>query len=152
MKVLMVCLGNICRSPLAEGLLQKKISKNGYTHSVDSAGTSNHHVGEQPDSRMQNTAKSFNYPIDNLRARQFKSSDFTDFDLIYVMDKSNLENVLKLAKNKDEIGKVKLILNESNPGKNLEVPDPYFGGNNGFIEVFELLDEATDYIIKNLEE
>jgi len=152
MKILMVCLGNICRSPLADGLLQKKIKERNLSDSVDSAGTSNHHVGEQPDARMRKTAVSYNCPIDHLRARQFNVQDFNDFDLIYVMDKSNLTNVLSMARNDEDRMKVKLILNESHPGKDLEVPDPYFGGEKGFSVVYELLDEATDCIIKKIEE
>ncbi len=148
----MVCLGNICRSPLADGLLQKKITERGLSHFVDSSGTSNNHVGEQPDSRMRKTALSYNCSIDHLRARQFKIQDYNDFDLIYVMDKSNLANVLSLARNQEDRMKVKMILNESHPGKDLEVPDPYFGGEKGFTEVFELLNEATDCILNKIEE
>ena len=150
MKILMVCLGNICRSPLADGLLKEKINLNKIDHFIDSAGTSNHHVGQAPDHRMTATAKSFGTDISNLKARQFQSSDYDRFDLIYVMDKSNLENVLSLAKNELDRAKVKLILNESHPELNLEVPDPYFGGDQGFIEVYNLLDEATNQIIKNI--
>ncbi len=154
MRILMVCLGNICRSPLADGLLKKKITEKElmHLHSVDSAGTCDNHIGQDPDTRMQKTATSFGCSIEDLRARQFKVQDFNDFDLIYVMDQSNLENVLSLARTEEDKIKVKLILNESHPNKNLEVPDPYFGGENGFIEVYDLLDKATDCIIKKLEE
>lgn len=150
MKVLMVCLGNICRSPLADGLLSHKVAKNNLDIIVDSAGTSGHHTGERPDPRMRETAKKFGISIDNLRARQFTVNDFDAFDIIYAMDAENYKNINHLARSKSDKEKVKLILNESNPGKNFEVPDPYFGGDQGFLDVFTLLDEATDVIIKNL--
>lgn len=150
MKILMVCLGNICRSPLAEGILQSKVEKEGLVVFIDSAGTSDNHVGQQPDSRMRATSKSFGVDIDNLRARQFTKSDFKNFDIIYAMDVSNYKNILLLADSDVDKSKVMLLLNELEPGKNLEVPDPYFGGEQGFIDVFNLLDEATDQVIKKI--
>lgn len=150
MKVLMVCLGNICRSPLADGLLKAKVEKEGLNVFVDSAGTAGYHIGEAPDSRMRATAKTFEISIDNLRARQFVVQDFSDFDIIYAMDSSNYNNIIALATSEEDKLKVKLILNESRPGKNFAVPDPYYGGDKGFIEVYELLDKATDVIINNL--
>lgn len=152
MKVLMVCLGNICRSPLADGILRQKVSEQNLDIYVDSAGTADYHIGAAPDQRMRQTAKKFGYNIDNLRGRQFKVKDFDEFDLIYVMDKSNLSNVLKLARNEEDKQKVSLILNESNPGKDLEVPDPYYGGEQGFIDVFHMLDEATDIILSKIKQ
>ena len=149
MKILMVCLGNICRSPLADGLLRDKVKSQNLDVIVDSAGTSNYHSGEAPDARMRATAKKKGISIDELRARQFIKEDFSKFDLIFVMDKSNYLNVITLAETEDEKSKVHLILNESHPGKNLEVPDPYFGGEQGFIDVYNLLNEATDAIITN---
>ena len=147
MKVLMVCLGNICRSPLADGLLREKIRVNNLDVYVDSAGTSGHHSGEAPDPRMRATAKAHKLSIDDLRARQFNTRDFDEFDLIYVMDESNYTNVTRLAKNEQEKNKVKLILNELTPGMNTAVPDPYYGGDQGFEAVFSMLDKATDIII-----
>ena len=146
----MVCLGNICRSPLADGLLRKKVSENDLSIVVDSAGTSGFHAGEAPDRRMRATAKELGCPIDNLRSRKFIVNDFDTFDVIYVMDKSNRSNVLSLARNKEDESKVKMILNESNPSMDLEVPDPYYGGDQGFIDVFNLLDEATNVIISKI--
>lgn len=151
-KILMVCLGNICRSPMADGLMRKKIEELKLNAEVDSAGTGDYHVGEAPDPRMRETAKHFGVPIDALRGRQFTAADFDMFDRIYVMDKSNLENVLKLAKTDAHKQKVKLILNESNPGQDLEVPDPYFGGDQGFKDVYNMLDEATNKIADQLKE
>lgn len=146
----MVCLGNICRSPLADGLMRKKVIDNKLDVYVDSAGTSGIHTGEAPDARMCNTAKSFGTPIDDLRARKFIIEDFDTFDYIFVMDKSNKSNLLQMARNEDDKKKVQLILNVSNPGKNLEVPDPYYGGEDGFIAVYHLLDEATDRMIEKI--
>jgi len=150
MRLLMVCLGNICRSPLADGILRKKIRESGLEIEVDSAGTSSYHIGDPPDSRMSETAKKFGVSIEDLTARQFVVSDFDQFDLIYAMDTSNYTNILSLARNDKDVSKVKLILNESHPGQDLNVPDPYYGGDQGFIDVFKLLDKATDVIMKNI--
>lgn len=150
MKVLMVCLGNICRSPIADGLLAKKVKEEGLNVTVDSAGTGGYHVGEAPDERMRKTAKQFGTPIDHLRARQFKTSDYDEFDLIYVMDKSNYDNVVKLARNQEDKEKVRMILNEIKPKSNREVPDPYWSGEQGFVDVYNMLDEATDLIMNKL--
>lgn len=150
MKILMVCLGNICRSPLAEGILKDKVEKEGLNVIVDSAGTSGHHSGENPDPRMRATAKKFGINIDRLKARKFCVQDFEDFDLIYTMDSENYRNVLSLSRNDIDKKKVMLILNEIHPDKNAPVPDPYFGGEKGFIEVYHLLDQATDKIIEKL--
>lgn len=146
----MVCLGNICRSPLADGLLRDKVKKEGLDVLVDSAGTAGFHVGDAPDSRMRATARSYGVSIDSLKARQFEVQDFVDFDIIYAMDSSNYKNIIALARSEEDKLKVKMILNESHPGKDFAVPDPYYGGDKGFIEVYELLDEATDVIINNL--
>jgi protein-tyrosine phosphatase len=150
MKVLMVCLGNICRSPMADGLLRKKVAEQDLDVEVDSAGTGDWHVGKAPDDRMRETGKQFGVPIDHLRGRQFETADFQRFDRIYVMDKNNYKNVISLASSQEDRKKVELILNVSHPGKDLEVPDPYFGGDEGFKNVFELLDAATDIIIEEI--
>lgn len=150
MKIIMVCLGNICRSPLADGLLRKKVENIGIDVEVDSAGTSGHHNGEAPDERMQKTAMEFGLDISHLQSRKFIQADFDRFDLIYVMDKSNLSNVLALARNEKDKSKVKLILNEIQPDSDSEVPDPYFGGQQGFYNVYELLDSATDVILEKI--
>lgn len=144
----MVCLGNICRSPLADGLLREKVKQLNLDVIVDSAGTSNHHVGQAPDSRMRSTSRLMGVNIDDLHARQFTKSDFKNFDLIFVMDKSNYANVISLTNSVEEKSKVHLILNELHPNQDLEVPDPYFGGNQGFKEVYNLLDEATNALIE----
>lgn len=152
MKVLMVCLGNICRSPMADGLLRKKVAESGLNVVVDSAGTAGYHVGEAPDPRMQETAKRMGTPIEYLRARQFNQIDYDYFDLIYVMDTSNYQNVINLARNDSDRQKVKLILEELYPESKMEVPDPYFGGEQGFVDVYKMLDSATDTIIKKIKQ
>ena len=150
MNILMVCLGNICRSPMADGLLRQKVANAHLNVFVDSAGTSNHHAGEAPDSRMRATAKQLGCPIDELRSRQFKVSDFDQFDKIFVMDQSNRTNVLRLARNQADRDKVELILNLVSPGSDAEVPDPYYGGEQGFVHVYNLLDDATDRIMEKI--
>lgn len=147
-KILMVCLGNICRSPLAEGILRSKL--NNHSFLVDSAGTANYHVGHSPDRRSIAVAKKYGLDISHLKGRQFNVSDFDVFDLIYVMDESNFENVIALARNNTDKTKVKLILNEVYPNQNYSVPDPYFGGDEGFENVYKMLDEACDNIVKKL--
>lgn len=146
-KILMVCLGNICRSPLAEGILKSKLSNN---FIVDSAGTANYHTGNSPDPRSIAVAKKYGLNISNLKGRQFLVSDFDRFDIIYVMDDSNFKNVIKLARNNQDISKVNFILNEVYPNKNFDVPDPYYGGDDGFENIYNMLDEACTIIANNL--
>ena len=146
-KILMVCLGNICRSPLAEGIMRVKLSKD---FIVDSAGTGGWHAGELPDKRSISTAKNRGLDITSQRARQFKISDFDTFDYIYVMDNSNYKDVMALAPNDEAKSKVKLILNELFPNENVDVPDPYYGGQDGFENVFDMLNEACDVIAGKL--
>ena len=146
----MVCLGNICRSPMADGLLRKKVAELDLDVFVDSAGTSGLHAGEKPDPRMRATALSMGVDIDMLRSRKFNQADFDEFDLIYAMDASNYNNILSLARNEADKQKVLLILNELQPGKNLQVPDPYYGGEQGFVDVFNMLDAATDKILEKI--
>ncbi|ULC60621.1 low molecular weight phosphotyrosine protein phosphatase [Flaviramulus sp. BrNp1-15] len=147
-KILMVCLGNICRSPLAEGILKSKLPEDYFF--IDSAGTANYHVGNSPDKRSVAVARKYGLDITNLRGRQFNISDFDEFDMIYVMDESNFKNVIKLARNDDDIAKVKLILNEIYNNQNYDVPDPYYGGDEGFENVYKMLDEACDIIAEKL--
>ncbi|QAA83148.1 low molecular weight phosphotyrosine protein phosphatase [Aequorivita sp. H23M31] len=144
----MVCLGNICRSPLAEGILKSKIDTSKVF--VDSAGTGHWHVGESPDPRSIEIAGHYNLDITDQRGRQFSAKDFDDFDLIYVMDNSNKENVLALAQNEGQRKKVKMILDEVFPGENVDVPDPYFGGGVTFDSVYKMLDDACEVIAQKI--
>ena len=143
-RILMVCLGNICRSPLAEGILKSKVDPDKVF--VDSAGTSDYHVGHSPDPRSVSIAQSRKLDITSQKGRQFKVSDFDEFDHIYVMDMSNYRDVLSLVRNEEDRKKVSLILDEIFPGENVEVPDPYYGGNDGFGKVYDMLDKACDII------
>lgn len=147
-KILMVCLGNICRSPLAEGILASKLPKNKFT--VDSAGTGAWHIGHAPDDRSIAVAKKNNIIISDQRGRQFSKSDFDAFDYIYVMDNSNYDNVIQLAEKQEHKEKVKLILDELFPNENVDVPDPYFGLENGFEIVYNMLDEVCEVIAEKL--
>ncbi len=144
----MVCLGNICRSPLAEGILKSKVYS--FKTFVDSAGTGAYHIGKKPDVRSIAIAKLNGIDITDQKARKFTVEDYDYFDVIYAMDNSNFYDILELARNDEDKAKVKLILNEVFPDENLDVPDPYYGGDFGFRNVYKMLDEACDIIAKNL--
>lgn len=148
MKILMVCLGNICRSPLAEGIMKEKIKQHGLDWQVDSAGTSSHHAGELPDPRSIKTAKDHGLDITDQRSRPFRGYDLEEFDLIFAMDTSNYSDILKHVQNEAEKNKVKLIMNESSPSQNISIPDPYYG-EFGYENVYQMLDEACDKIVEN---
>lgn len=144
----MVCLGNICRSPVAEGILRSKLPENQFV--VDSAGTANYHIGNPPDKRSIAVAKKYGLDISNLKGQQFRTEHFDIFNHIYVMDASNYQNVIALARNDDDILKVKLILNKIYPNQNYDVPDPYYGGEQGFENMYKMLDEACSIIAEEL--
>ena len=147
-KILMVCLGNICRSPLAEGILASKLPKDKFQ--VESAGTGSWHIGHKPDERSIAIAKKNKLDISEQKGRQFTTRDFETFDYIYVMDNSNYWDVVQLVENRTQTEKVQLILNELFPNENVDVPDPYFGLPNGFESVYKMLDEACDVLAKKL--
>lgn len=149
-RILMVCLGNICRSPLAEGILRDKAKQKGIEIHIDSAGTSNYHIGDHPDHRTTANAKKHGIDLSKLKARQFSAQDFDDFDRIYVMDSFNYADVVSLSRNELDRKKVQLILNTIYPNSNMNVPDPYFGGDQGFENVFILLDKACEVIADSL--
>lgn len=142
-------MGNICRSPLAEGILR---SKTDASVTIDSAGTGAWHAGQQPDKRSVEIARKKGIDISTQRARQFTVKDYSDFDLIYVMDRSNYANVLELAPDEKARKKVKLILEEIQNSPISEVPDPYYGENDGFSHVFELLDNACTVIAERIKQ
>lgn len=142
----MVCLGNICRSPMAEGILRARLSEVNAQVIVDSAGTSEFHSGDHPDPRAISTLRKNKIDISGLAARQFTVNDFDEFDMIYVMDSSNLMNVLSLARNEQDKQKVKMLMDEVSPSQNVSVPDPYYGDNDGFQRVYEMIDSAAQNI------
>lgn len=143
----MVCLGNICRSPLAEGILQEKVKKAGLDWVVDSAGTNHYHTGDAPHPLSQKIALINGIDISQQRARRFTTEDLTQFDKIYALAGDVLNDIQRITGNKFDNAKVDLLLNEQYPGKNLDVPDPYYGGEPDFHEVYELLDEVCDQLI-----
>lgn len=143
----MVCLGNICRSPLAEGILRSKVDSDKVV--VDSAGTAGYHIGNPPDKRSIAVARKYGLDITNQRCRKFSRLDFLEFDLIYVMDRSNFSDVANLANNAQEAQKVKLLLSEVDLGLQ-EVPDPYYGGDDGFENVYQMVNQACEAIAKKL--
>ena len=147
----MVCLGNICRSPIAEGILRHKARTKGLNLFIDSAGTSDWHRGQPPDERAITVSLSYGVDISSLRSRPFTEKDWDEFDLIFAMDSSNLSEMRRVMKSGDYFYKADLILNQSKPGLNQSVPDPYIGGTEGFHTVFKMLDEACDELIKKIE-
>lgn len=149
-RVLMVCLGNICRSAMAQGILEQKVLATNIVAQVDSAGTSSYHIGEAPDRRAQQKALDYDIDISKQQARQFTVNDFDEFDFIFAMDESNNKDIIRLARNEKDIQKVEMILNLSFPKENKNVPDPYYGGEEGFENVYQLLDNACDVFIKKL--
>ncbi len=144
----MVCLGNICRSPLAEGILRKKTKHLDLT--IDSAGTAGYHIGKSPDPRAVAVAKKHDINISKLKARQFSRIDFENFDTIYVMDINNLSHLISLSSNAQERNKIRLILNEIDPKNHDSVPDPYYD-DNGFKNVYNMLNEACEKIAIKIE-
>jgi protein-tyrosine phosphatase len=147
-KILMVCLGNICRSPLAEGILRSKLPPQSFI--IDSAGTGSWHVGHAPDLRSIKVARQNGIDISNLKGRQFSAIDFDNFDYIYVMDNQNYKDVINIAPNEEAINKVNLILNEIFPREKVDVPDPYYGSQNDFEKVYAMLNEACNVIAEKL--
>lgn len=143
----MVCLGNICRSPLAEGILKAKISEKNLNWKVDSAGTIGHHAGELPDHRSIKIAKKYGLDITDQRSRKLTLQDLDVFDKIYVMDSNNYNDVIALCKNLEQKNKVEIIMNMVQPGRNIAVPDPYWD-DNGFEKVYQMLEEACEVICK----
>lgn len=152
MKILMVCLGNICRSPLAEGILQNKLQQKGISAEVDSAGTGGWHVGEAPHKLSQLIAKRHGIDISGLKGRKFTAQDMIDFDQIFVMDSDNYNDVKFIAGKDWDEDKVDLILNQSEPGYNRSVPDPWFENTpEAFENVYQMLDKACEVIVDKIQ-
>lgn len=149
MKVLMVCLGNICRSPLAEGVLQHKTDMAGWNWTVDSAGTLDFHAGSAPHALSQQVARENGVDISQQKARPFVAADFTRFDVIFAMDNLILAEIKKIAGSAYVEEKAKLFLNELHPGKNHDLKDPYYGPASGFQEVYDLVVQTCDAIMNN---
>jgi protein-tyrosine phosphatase len=148
MKILMVCLGNICRSPLAEGILQYKAREAGLTWTVDSAGTNGYHTGEPPHRLSQKVAKLNGIDISHQRSRPFSSKDFHEFDMIYAMASDVIDDMRSIAGHHYNPSKVDLLMNVLYPGKYLDVPDPWYGGEDGYHKVFDMISVACDRIIR----
>lgn len=148
MKILMVCLGNICRSPLAEGILQNKALKAGLTWKVESAGTNRYHIGSSPHPLSQKVALLNGIDISQQKARSFRPEDFDIYDKIYALAEDVLEDIRIISKKKFDTTKVDLLMNEIYPGKNIDVPDPYYGPEEGYQEAYELIDKACEAIVK----
>lgn len=151
-KVLFICLGNICRSPAAEGIFLHMVKAEGLHDRihVDSAGTGHWHIGENPDPRMIAHAAKRGYDLSALEARQFSETDFNEFDHILTMDDSNLHNVLALDRKKEHRHKVQPITEYCRIHSLKEVPDPYYKGDDGFEHVLDLLEDACGELLKKL--
>ena len=147
-RILMVCLGNICRSPLAHGIMQSKLPEDLFY--LDSAGTAAYHIGNAPDKRSIAVAQQNGLDISGQSARQFKVTDFDAFDIIYAMDQSNYSNIISLARHTDDKKKVKLFLEANSSVENKNMPDPYYGEQDGFKYVFKLIEETCDILVKEL--
>jgi protein-tyrosine phosphatase len=146
MKILFVCLGNICRSPLAEGILKSNLAKQNIQAEVESAGFESYHINESPDPRALKLAKKHGLDINDNRCRLFTTEDFDRFDVIYVMDSSNYRDVQYFSRHDEDMNKVKYLLSMVD-GKNKTVPDPYYGGEAGFENVYNIIDEACAKIV-----
>ncbi len=147
MKILMVCLGNICRSPLAEGVLQRKIQEAGLNWTVDSAGTNGYHLGEAPHRLSQKVALLHGIDISHQRARRFKAEDLRHYDLVYAMAGDVIDDIRRIAGKDHSPAKVKLLMEELHPGENMDVPDPWYGPEPGYHQVYDMIDEACEQII-----
>ncbi|HEY6902580.1 MAG TPA: low molecular weight protein-tyrosine-phosphatase [Puia sp.] len=147
MKILMVCLGNICRSPLAEGILQHKADAAGLGWQVDSAGTNGFHIGEAPHPLSQKVGRLNGIDISGQRARRFTAADFQQYDRIYALAGDVLDNIRRVAGKAYDPARADLLMNELHPGRNEDVPDPYYGPEAGYHDVYKMIDEAADRII-----
>ena len=148
MKVMVVCLGNICRSPLAEGLLRSKVQALGLGWEIDSAGTGSYHVGSQPHEKSIEVASKYGVDITQQRARKISKEDFSNFDLILAMDTANRDDMYEMTSTMDERNKIRLIMDLVYPNRDVSVPDPYYGGIEGYEKVWEMLDQACEKVVE----
>ena len=148
MKILMVCLGNICRSPLAEGILQHKVNEAGLSWKVESAGTNSYHIGEPPHHLSQKVAELNGINICDQRARRFRPSDLEEYDLLYAMSKDVIDDMKSMAGNKWQQEKVRLLMEELHPGQHMDVPDPWYGPEPGYHEVYKMIEAACEKILQ----
>ncbi|GGB19112.1 protein-tyrosine-phosphatase [Puia dinghuensis] len=148
----MVCLGNICRSPLAEGILQEKARTAGLDWTIDSAGTNGYHIGEAPHHLSQKVARHHGIDISRQRSRRFTAADFQHFDKIYAMAGDVIDDMRRIAGHHFDPSKVELLMNEVHPGKDEDVPDPWYGPEPGYHEVYDMIDTAADHIIAKYNE
>ncbi|MCK5856771.1 MAG: low molecular weight phosphotyrosine protein phosphatase [Bacteroidales bacterium] len=149
-KILMVCLGNICRSPMAEGIVRAEFAKYGIDIQVDSAGTAAYHVGEEADERGQAELAKHGIDISDERAMKLSPYHMDEYDMIYAMDRSNFADILAITKDNEERKKVDMFMNLAYPGKNISVPDPYYDGDEGFVKVYSMLKESAEVLAKQL--
>jgi protein-tyrosine phosphatase len=148
MKILMVCLGNICRSPLAEGILQHRVNQSGLNWTVSSAGTNGYHIGEAPHHLSQKVARINGIDISHQRCRKFRPEDLLTYDKVYAMAQDVVEEMEMIAGRNIYTPNVDLLMNELYPGKNMDVPDPWYGPEPGYHEVFRMIDQACEEIIR----
>ncbi len=151
-KILMVCLGNICRSPMAEGVMRQKIKDYGLDAQVNSCGTASYHIGEAPDYRGIKTLHNYGIDISQHQGQQFAVSDFDAYDLIFVMDTRNYSNLMAKARNKNDKEKITLLMDEIYPGQQKVVPDPYYGDIEDYEETYALVEGACEHLAKRLSE
>lgn len=148
MRILMVCLGNICRSPIAEGVLQHKAKQHGLDWVIDSAGTNSYHIGEPPHKFSQKICKTYGIDISGQRARRFTREDFKRYDKIYALAEDVKDEIKSIGGAAADMSKVELLLNELHDNCNSSVPDPWYGGEEGYLPVYEMIDEVCDAIIR----
>ena len=148
MRILMVCLGNICRSPIAEGVLRHKVKQHGLDWTVESAGTESYHIGEMPHRSSQKICLAHGIDISDLRARKFTADAFADYDMIYAMAADVYREIKRIGGKRADMSKVEMFLNELHPGKDESVPDPYYGAEDGFKPVYELIEKTCSAIVK----
>lgn len=147
MRILMVCLGNICRSPIAEGVLQHKVQQSGLHWEVDSAGTESYHIGSAPHIHSQEICSRHGLDISQQIAAKFKKEDFKNYDKIYALASDVYNEIKRIGGADADMGKVELLLNELNPGQNQSVTDPYYGGADGYADVYDIIEQACEAII-----